>query len=189
MFPIILLTIEDERQRSFMEQLYLTHRSSMYRTAIEILRHPQDADDVIQTVFLSLCGKIPRLMQMSCYTLRSYIVISTRNAAIDVIRKRERRPELLWGEEEYLDGLIDAQNEEETALFSFLEQTALNQAMRQLTVKDRSLLEMKYILGKTDSEIAESLGIKPNSVRVLIRRVRGKLISILKEEGHETDKN
>ncbi|NLG58001.1 MAG: hypothetical protein GX540_06285 [Clostridiales bacterium] len=80
MFPIILLTIEDERQRSFMEQLYLTHRSSMYRTAIEILRHPQDAEDVIQTVFLSLCEKIPRLMQMSCHTLRSYIVISTRNA-------------------------------------------------------------------------------------------------------------
>ncbi len=85
MFPICILTIEDDGRRSFMERLYVDHRSGMYHAAMGILRNPDDAEDAVQTVFLALCEKIPQLMAMNCYTLRSYIVISTRNAAIDVI--------------------------------------------------------------------------------------------------------
>jgi RNA polymerase sigma-70 factor (ECF subfamily) len=184
MFPAFILTIEDDDQRSFMEQLYLDHRSSMYHTAIGVLRNPADAEDAVQTVFLTLCEKVPQLMEMSCYVLRSYIVISTRNAAIDVIRKRKRKPELLWGEEDYLDSLLDGQSEEESALLSIIEQEALNKAMMRLTLRDRSMLEMKYILMKSDNEIGAAFGVKTNSVRPLLARIKNRLQKILKEE-HE----
>ena len=189
MFPIFISSIADDDQRSFMEQLYLDYRASMYYAAMGVLRNPVDAEDAVQNVFLSLCGKIPQLMEMSCYVLRSYVVISTRNAAVDVIRKRERKPELLWGEEDYLDSLLDEQSEEETALFALIEQDVLNKAMMQLSLRDRTLLEMKYVLLKPDSQIGEELGIKANSVRPLLGRVKARLQKILKEDDHENAKN
>lgn len=185
MFPALILAIADDDQRSFMERLYLDHRSSMYHTAMGILRNPADAEDAVQSVFLTLCGKIPQLMKMNCYILRSYVVISTRNAAIDVIRKRNRKPELLWGEEDYLDSLLGVQSEEETALFSVVQQDALNKAMTRLTLRDRSILEMKYILMKSNDEIAAAFGIKADSVRPLLARIKKRLQRILKEEEDE----
>ena len=185
MIPLFILTIEDVSQRMFMEQLYLDHRSCMYRVAMGVLQHTQDSEDVIQAVFLTLCEKIPQLMRMSCYNLRSYIVISVRNAAIDLIRKRNRQPELLWGDETYLDTLLDTPVAMETALFALMEQETLNQAILRLSKRDRVLLEMKYILGQKDADIAKVLGVTPDSVRPLLARVKNRLCAILKEEEHE----
>lgn len=187
MFPAFILTIEDDDQRSFMERLYLDHRSSMYRTAMGILQNSADAEDAVQNVFLALCGKIPQLMEMNCYILRSYIVISTRNAAIDVVRMRKRKPELLWGEEDYLDTLLQRQGEAEEALFSVFEQDAVNKAVTRLTLRDRSMLEMKYILMKPDDEIGAAFGVNANSVRPLLARAKNRLRMILKEGEGENE--
>lgn len=168
-----------------MEQLYLTHQSSMYRTAMGILHHPQDAEDTVQTACIALCGKISLLMDMDCCTLRSYVVISVRNTAINLIRSRERKPELLWGEEEYLDSLLPEQQDQDDRLLSIANQDALNQAVLRLPQRERSLLEMKYVLDRTDSEIAGGLGIKPDSVRTLLTRARRKLAELLKENDVE----
>lgn len=168
-----------------MERLYLTHQSSMYRTAMGILRHPQDAEDTVQTACLALCKKISLLMGMDCCTLRSYVVISVRNTAINLVRSREKKPELLWGEEEYLDSLLPAQEAEDDRLLAVADQDALNQAVLKLPQRERSLLEMKYILGHNDSEIAGVLGVRPGSVRSLLTRARRKLAEILKETDNE----
>ncbi len=168
-----------------MEQLYLTHESSMYRTAMGILHHAQDAEDTVQTACLALCKKISLLMGMDCCTLRSYVVISVRNTAINLIRSRDRKPELLWGEEDYLDSLLPVQEAEDDRLLAVADQDVLNQAVLHLPQRERSLLEMKYILGHNDSEIANALGVKPNSVRSMLTRARRKLAEILREQNHE----
>lgn len=185
MFPVFISSIADDDQRSFMEQLYLDHHASMKRTARKVLHHPEDAEDVVQIVCMALCKKVSLLKEMECNTLRSYIVISVKNTAINLIRSRDRRPELLWGESDYLDSLLGSQDPLEGNEFFNLEQIAMNQVVGQLPLRERNLLEMKYVLQYTDEEIAGDLGIKPVSVRVMLMRTRQKLRELLEETPDE----
>ena len=45
-FPAIILEIEDERERRFMEALYVHHHQLMYRTARQAGFLAADADDI-----------------------------------------------------------------------------------------------------------------------------------------------
>lgn len=179
MFSIFFADIPDEKQRTFMERVYLNYRSLLYAVAFQVLRHPADAEDAVQTAFAALCKKISLLEGMDCCTLRSYVVISVRNAAINVWRARKRRPEVLWGEEAFADSLLGG--DEDDAVLAFIRQDSLAAAVQKLPEKDRALMEMKYILGLTDEEIARDLGVQQNSVRSLLTRFRKRLYNLLKE--------
>lgn len=183
--PLSILAIEDDGDRAFMEQLYRDYHAAMKRAARKILHHPEDAEDVVQSVCIALCKKVSLLREMECNSLRSYIVISIRNTAINLIRSRDRRPELLWGESDYLDSLLNPQDQPEGNEFFNLEQIAMNQAVSQLPLRERNLLDMKYVLQYTDEEIAAAFGIKPVSVRVMLMRTRQKLRELLEETPDE----
>lgn len=179
MFPLFFADIPDERQRAFMERVYLDHRSLMYAVAFQVLLNAADAEDAVQTAFAALCKKISLLQGMDCCTLRSYVVISVRNAAINVLRARGRRAELLFGDEDYADSLFGGDADD--AVLAFIRQDSLAAAVRQLPERDRALMEMKYILGLSDAEIARRFGIKKDSVRSLLTRFRKRLYNLLKE--------
>lgn len=180
MFPILLAAIPDDRQRTFMEKVYLDHRSLMYAVAFNVLLNPADAEDAVQTAFEALCKKVSLLQGMECCTLRSYVVISVRNAAINVWRARKRRPEVLWGNEAFADSLLGG--DEDDAVFAFIGQESLSAAVQKLPERDRALMEMKYILGLSDAEIARRFGVKKDSVRAMLTRFRKRLYDILKED-------
>ena len=52
-----------------------------------------------------------------------------------------------------------------------------------LPVEDRLLLEEKYILLWTDAEIAKTLNIQPNSVRMRLTRAKRRIAKALTEQG------
>lgn len=181
MIPIFILTIEDDSERAFMERLYLEQRASMFKAAMRIVHHKEDAEDVVQTACLSLCRKISLLRTLECNSLRSYVVISVKNAAINLLRSRGRKPELLWGDADYCDSLLGGQ---EDPIFNF-EQDLLNSAMMKLPQRERHLLEKKYVLQFSDEEIARDFGVKPVTVRVMLMRTKQKLRALVEEISNE----
>lgn len=180
MIPLLLADIPSEKERAFMEKVYLDHRTLMYAVAFKVLLNPADAEDAVQTAFFSLCKKISLLQGMDCCTLRSYVVITVRNAAINLWRARKRRAEVLFGDEGFADTLPGGG--EDDAAFALIRQESLEAAVRKLPEKDRALMEMKYILGLSDEQIARRFGIKKDSVRALLARFRKRLYELLKEE-------
>jgi RNA polymerase sigma-70 factor (ECF subfamily) len=187
MFFLIFAALDDTSERSFIEQLYNTHYRAMYRTALGILRHPEDAEDVVQSTCLALCKKTSLLAGMDCNALHSYVVISIRNTAINLMRSRDRRAELLWGEEDYLDSLVKPCETWEDDLFVSADEGVLTQAIMRMPLRERHLIEMKYILNEKTQEIAKELGIKPDSVRVLLMRTRRRLHDLMEEIAHEKE--
>jgi RNA polymerase sigma-70 factor (ECF subfamily) len=178
---LFLAAIEDEDSRNFMVQLYLEYEAPMFRTAMGILHHQQDVEDVVQTTCLALSKKVPLLQTMDCCTLHSYVVISIRNTAINLIRKRERQQELLYGDDNTLAGLTRGNTMEDDQFMAFARRDALKQVIGKLPLRDRTLLEMKYILEQSDAEIARVIQVKPNGVRNLLTRARRKLANLLDE--------
>ena len=63
-FPVIILEIEDERERSFMEALYVHHHQLMYRTARQAGFQAADADDIVSQSCENLIRALSRLKRM-----------------------------------------------------------------------------------------------------------------------------
>lgn len=57
----------------------------------------------------------------------------------------------------------------------------------QLPEEDLILLEGKYILRCTDSELAEQLHCKPDSVRMKLTRVRRKVFRMMNSNGGDSE--
>ena len=179
---LIFLLIEDDAQRSFMEGLYLDFRSKMYHTAYEVMGHREDSQDIINDTLLKLMDKIPLLMGLDCLALRSYVVISTRRTAIDLLRKRKRRSELLFGDDEFMDTIASSGADADEGLLREADVSVLNAGLKRLPQRQRDLLNMKYILNLSDGEIAETYGIQPGSVPSTLSRARLALKEKIKEE-------
>ena len=55
----------------------------------------------------------------------------------------------------------------------------VGRALGELRPRDRDLLWFAYAQGLTHAEIAESIGVKPGSVKMLLFRARSRLLALL----------
>lgn len=182
LFPLVITSIPEENRRTFMEALYLEHREIMFHTARRMLNSPQDAEDVLNEALLRLQEKTDLLQAMNHKALRSYCVVTVRNTALSLLRKRAARPELLFSQDEVVDhlGALDAPVEE--SLIAQAEAQELLSALSRLPLRQRDLLEMKYLLLYEDDEIASTLRVQPDSLRSLLSRAKRALYQLLKED-------
>src|SRR5262245_1034905 len=82
------------------EQIYREHALLVYRTAWGVLGNPEDAEDVVQSIFLKLLRhEYPPQFRKDP---RAYLYKAAVNASLDVLRVRRRRP-VLVGDVERLD--------------------------------------------------------------------------------------
>ena len=70
---------------------------------------------------------------------------------------------------------------------SLLSMRQLAQVISQLPEKDQFVLEAKYLQSWCDSEIAEVLGTKENTVRTRLFRARNRALQMLLRGRHEED--
>ena len=164
MIPFIISVIEDPDDRDYMEQLYIKHRKLMYSVINDYASY-SDADDILQTVLEKLINKIELLRTLDRYTLINYISTTCRNTAKNYVNSGARKREL------YVD--IDDADACSSRFFSasFNDLAIMLPAVwEKLDPRHRELLEMKYIMGFEDGEIAERLGISASSVRTYVSR-------------------
>jgi RNA polymerase sigma-70 factor, ECF subfamily len=62
--------------------------------------------------------------------------------------------------------------------------TDLRRAMARLRPRDRELLWLAYAQGSSHREIADSLGLKAGSIKLLLFRARRRLANLLRGHGH-----
>src|SRR5262249_26693957 len=73
--------------------LYDRHAGLVYGLAMAILRSPEEAQDLVQEVFLTLCDQ--RNYDAARGSVGAYLTTVTRTRAIDRLRRRTRRAQLL----------------------------------------------------------------------------------------------
>lgn len=146
--------------------LYEQHRDMVYRLALAALRSPQDAEDVVQDVFLKLIdGRHPPESGKE----RPWLIKVTVNACRDLMRSPWRR------KQEPLEE-IPFQQPEEMGLY---------EALMSLPGKYRVVIHLHYYEGYTGAEIARILRLSPSAVSMRLSRARTLLRSKLKEDGYE----
>ena len=115
----------------------------------------------------------------------TYIVYTVRNTAFNYLRKEATEKRYLTFDD--VDDLVhqlrtDDRFIEESAERLELKVQVMN-ILRKLPERDQEVLVRKYYLSQSDQEISTNLGCKPNSVRMMLTRIRRRVFSIMNEEG------
>jgi RNA polymerase sigma-70 factor, ECF subfamily len=139
--------------------LFDAHAAALYRFALMLLRHHQDAEDVVQECFL----KLLRHLEGGGNTdnLRGWLFTVAAHAARD--RQRRRQRWLPWTPAH--DAIVAPPHlpDEDGRL------RAARAAMQRLPARDRLLVALRAN-GLSYREIADAAGIKPASVGRLLAR-------------------
>lgn len=180
MIPIIILAIENEDDRAFMENLYLTYNRLMRSEILKVLKDPWAAEDVEQSVLEKLIDKIPLLRTMDRARLVNYIIVASRNRAYNYIRDNKKVTIFSFDDEQDTAN-INWGSGQRTPIQLWEASNHVKEAWEKLDERSRYVLDLKYTLYKNDKEIAKELGISPASVRMTLSRARQKLKIVLEE--------
>lgn len=149
--------------RSELEQVYRTHRRSLFALALSIAGSSELAEDAVHDAFV-------RLMKSSAVPtgrLDSYVFAAVRNSALDIGRRLQRSQSTtsLFGEPE-----IAADGEPACSLERAEENNQLRQAIDSLEPASREIVILRTFAELPMSEIAQITGTPLKTVETRYRR-------------------
>jgi RNA polymerase sigma-70 factor (ECF subfamily) len=140
-----------------LEQLYDEHAQALYAFALELTRNEADTKDVLQSIFAKLARE-PRALQ-NVRNARAYLLRLAHNAAIDLIRRRATRDKYAdeFGRESE-QVFQPASNPDDEGF-----RLALSDALGELPPDQRMVVHLRLWENLKFEEIADMLGISPNT--------------------------
>src|SRR5262245_6567961 len=171
------------------EELVRRHQHRVFAVARGILKRQEDVEDIAQQVFVKAYFSLKRFDQRAAFSTWLYKI--TVNECWDLLRKRKARP--LVYEADF--------SEEQSRQFGASEQLAaggpdtserlamrqrLDNMLAQLDERDRAMLILKEVEGFSVEEIADSLGLNANTVKVRLFRARRRVVEYARRERRET---
>ncbi len=167
------------------ELLVARHQGRVFAVAGGILRNREDVEDIAQQVFLKAYFSLKRFDQRSAFSTWLYKI--TVNECWDLLRKKKVRPLVFESElsEEQAHAYHSTEQKPEFAP-DVTEQLATRQQLDQwldcLEERDRAMLVLKEIQGFTVEEIADSMGLNGNTVKVRLFRARQRIAAKLRRK-------
>src|SRR5882672_8378564 len=178
---------QSEDKEAF-EELIRRHQHRVFAVAGGILRRHEDVEDIAQQVFVKAYFSLKRFDQRAAFSTWLYKI--TVNECWDLLRKRKARP--LVYESDF--------SEEQSRQYSAIEREAtkgldtsdrmvmrerLENMLGQLEKRDRAMLILKEVEGFSVEEIADSMGLNANTVKVRLFRARRRIVEYSRRENKE----
>jgi RNA polymerase sigma-70 factor (ECF subfamily) len=139
----------------------------VFRAAYRITGSAQDAEDVLQTVFLRLARRPEGALPVE--NLPSYLYRSAVNASFDLLRARAAAGSVDLDE---ADGaLASPERLQESAEI----RSALRRGLARLAPRAAEIFALRYLEEYDNHEIAKMLGVSRVTVAVTLHRARGRL--------------
>ena len=151
-------------------ELFEQAADMVHRTAWKITGRSEDAEDVLQTVFLHVMRSppIPWPDNAAAYIHRAAV-----NAALDVLRRRRRIAEVP------VDDTLRTVGGDEADAVSRIEEQRLARGLRDalalLSPLEVEVFSLRFFEDRSNAEIAEMLGKTANHVGVTLHAARKKL--------------
>ena len=165
MLALYLSVLDDRNFEEEFTEVYNTYKRLVYHTAYKIMDDSYLAEDVLQEVFLYVAKNFSKIHRENCHELAAYLVSCSRSRAYDMLRKQ--REELL----EDVPNEPDDAPVPADAIISVDNIERLTELIGQMKPKYRDPLRL-LAMGYTNREIAESLGLTDEVVRMRLFRGR-----------------
>ena len=162
------------------EELFCKYRQLVYRAAYTVTGRRQDAEDILQTLFLRLLDQ--GFSDEFITNPEGYLHRSAVNAARQMFRARKRRNHT----DDDVEALEDPETDRNRGQNDMRER--LLEGMAQLEPEQAEILVLCYEHGYSDAQIAEMLGRKRGAVAMTLNRARARLKELMSDESKEVDK-
>jgi RNA polymerase sigma factor (sigma-70 family) len=149
-----------------------------------MLRDETDANEVVQEAFLKFMLAAPDLDTTERAV--AYLRASVNNLALNVIRARGDRPNLVALDadttQERLDEIANENHVDiDTTITAAEDAAIIREALSRLTSDQRTALVMWEMEGRSTEEIAAALNTTPANVRHVVARARQSMVRVLSE--------
>jgi RNA polymerase sigma-70 factor (ECF subfamily) len=159
----VVFEMDEETFRAFYER---TARS-VWSYLSRITGDPQSADDLLQETYYRFLRAQGRWESEA--HRRAYLFRIATNLARDRHRRAVASPTVPLGDRDVASDRVAAVDV----------RADLDRAMGKLRPRERAMLWLAYGVGQPHTEIADALGIKTGSVKLLLFRARRKLANLL----------
>jgi len=168
------------------EELVRMHQAIALRVAILVVGDRSDAEDVTQEAFVKAYHALGRFRQDSPF--RPWLLRIVRNEALNQRRRHRRQDRLgLRMASDRLSG--DAAPSPETVVVSGADRESVLAAVNRLPERYRQVVALRYLLGLSEAETAETLGIPAGTVKSrtarALSRLEQALSGVIEEVSHE----
>jgi RNA polymerase sigma-70 factor, ECF subfamily len=170
------------------EMLVQRHQHRVFAVARGILKRQEDVEDIAQQVFVKAYFSLKGFDQRAAFSTWLYKI--TVNECWDLLRKKKARPlvyESDFSEEQsrqYTATEREAPRAPDTSDRMAMRQR-LKSMLSQLDKRDRAMLVLKEVQGFSVEEIAESMGLNANTVKVRLFRARRKIVEYCRRDRSE----
>ena len=175
MLAIYMALIDDEDDKKSFENLFIQNKSKAFAIAITILKNRSLAEDACSEAFLSIAKSFQKIKKLEAHKLDYYIVITVRNAALNLLKKEnEHNKTVPLNEEinELTDDSLSNRNYNEIV-----------DCIKQLSYVDQEILYLRVDLGLDYSEISQALHISNAAARQRFKHAKDSLAKLLEKEG------
>lgn len=159
--------------------LYDAYAPAIYRFIALKVTTRQEAEDLTHEVFLSAWQKLPRFKEQG-FPFTSWLYKIARNRVIDYYRTK-KTPISIDDEESGFDDIADGSPLVEDATDLHFSIEAVKGALLQLPPDQREVIELRFLAELSPIEIAQIVGKREGTVRIIQFRALKKLKDILGE--------
>jgi len=176
-----LIRAAQEGDQDAFGQLVRAYDKSVLRLAMNLLRSPEDAQDVYQEAFLRVYRNL-NSFRFDC-SFHTWLYRIVTNLCLDHMRKRKVRREGS-SQIEGSDGPVDrmdtfqesrADGDPQRSLFSGELRQGIKKALSELTVRERMVFELRHYQGMKLRDIGETLGTTEEAAKNCLFRATQKM--------------
>ena len=151
-------------------QLYQRHERAIYRHALYLLGHREDADDVKQETFLRAYRTLNTFR--NDYNIRTWLFKICSNLCCDLLRRRQRRPQIPFDSDSVERFLADDAQRYDPIRIAERSDTiaAFLQVLQAMPMQQRQAITLYLLEGFDYMQIAEILGCARGSAKMRVLR-------------------
>jgi RNA polymerase sigma-70 factor (ECF subfamily) len=168
------------------EQVYVAHYSRMKRFAMEYILQEEDAENIVQDVFLQLWEN-KQIIKMPV-NLVAFLFTATKNKCLDYLKHQKvvlKATSILMEEQKLaMEMNLDALETFDQSIFGGDDvETILTEAINSLPEKCREIFIKSRLEGKKHKEIAAELNISTHTIEaqmnIALKKIRAQLKNYL----------
>lgn len=160
-------------QDAFLQKLYETYDPLLFRVAARYFPDsPQEREDSVQNTWLKVIQNVSKAQEIPKDRMQFWLVCIAKNEAIAILRQQKRLLPL----EEWVEPAIGSEYDE-------FHTVSVLETISAMPETYRAVLELKFVEGFTNREIAKILRISESAVGTRVLRGRALLKEKLTSEG------
>lgn len=157
--------------------LVMPYSDRLYRMAFRLMGNREEAEDIVQEVYLKLWALRGDLMSYN--SIEAVAIRITRNLCLDSLRRRKTKQEAVRVERVKGDA---CQETPADTLERKEEAEVIHALIKALPEPQRSLVHLRHMEGKEYDEIAQMVNMNVNAIRVSISRARKQMREMLEKQ-------